>query len=100
MTPITVRPTRADRSVANAISTHTGPRTERAAAFLTWGADEHILCALAAGWWLYCRDKDANARRASDHILLTTLVASALREAFRNTRMTLGRNLYGFANNG
>src|SRR6202051_4510795 len=78
MTPITVRPTRADRSVANAISTHTGPRTERAAAFLTWGADEHTLCALAAGWWPYCRDKDANARRASDHILLTTLVASGL----------------------
>jgi hypothetical protein len=78
MTPITVRPTRADLSVAKIISTHTGPRTERAAAFLTWGADEHILCALAAGWWLYCRGKDANARRASDHILLTTLVASGL----------------------
>src|ERR1700688_1030599 len=78
MTRITVRPTRADRSVANAISTHTGPRPEWAAAFLTWGADEHILCALAAGWWLYCRDKDATARRASNHILLTTLVASGL----------------------
>src|SRR6202022_4290848 len=69
MTPITVRPTRADLSVAKIISAHTGPRTERAAAFLTWGADEHILCALAAGWWLYCRGKNANARRASDHIL-------------------------------
>jgi hypothetical protein len=78
MTPITVRPTRADLSVAKIISAHTAPRTERAAAFLTWGADEHILCALAAGWWLYCRNKDANARRASDHILLTTLVASGL----------------------
>ena len=78
MTPITVRPTRADLSVAKIISAHTGPRTERAAAFLTWGADEHILCALAAGWWLYCRGKNANARRASDHILLTTLVASGL----------------------
>jgi len=78
MTPITVRPTRADRSIANAISAHTGRRTERAAEFLTWGADEHILCALAAGWWLYCRGKDAKARRASDHILLTTLVASGL----------------------
>jgi undecaprenyl-diphosphatase len=78
MTPIAVRPTRADLSVAEIISTHTGPRTERAAEFLTWGADEHILCALAAGWWLYCRGKDANARRASDHILLTTLVSSGL----------------------
>jgi undecaprenyl-diphosphatase len=48
MTPIIVRPTRADLSVAKIISAHTGPRTERAAEFLTWGADEHILCALAA----------------------------------------------------
>ena len=78
MTPIAVRPTRADLSVAEIISTHTGPQTERAAEFLSWGADEHILCALAAGWWLYCRGKDANARRASDHILLTTLVSSGL----------------------
>jgi hypothetical protein len=78
MTPITVRPTRADLSVAKIISTHTGPRTERAAEVLTWGADEHILCALATGWWLYCRDKNANARCASDHILLTTLVSSGL----------------------
>jgi hypothetical protein len=78
MTPITVRPTSADLSVANAISGHTGPRTERAAEFLTWGADEHILCVLAAGWWLYCRGKNAKARRASDHILLTTLVSSGL----------------------
>src|SRR6478672_2020919 len=49
MTPITVRPTRADLSVAKIMSAHTGPRTERAAEFLTWGADEHILCALAVG---------------------------------------------------
>src|SRR6267143_1695365 len=61
MTPIAVRPTRADLSVAEIISTHTGPRTERAAEFLAWGADEHILCALAAGWWLYCSGKEANA---------------------------------------
>jgi hypothetical protein len=78
MRPITVRPTYADLSVANAISAHTGPRIERAAKFLTWGADEHILCALAAGWWLYCRGKDAKVRRASDHIFLTTLVSSGL----------------------
>jgi len=42
---------------------------------LTWGADEHILCALAAGWWLFCRSKGAAKRHASDHILVTTLVA-------------------------
>jgi membrane-associated phospholipid phosphatase len=78
MAPITVRPTRADLSVANAISAHTGPRTEQAAEFLTWGADEHILCALAAAGWLYCRGGNPQARRASDHILLTTFVAAGL----------------------
>jgi membrane-associated phospholipid phosphatase len=81
MTPITVRPTRADLSIAKMISAHTGPRTEQAAEVLTWGADEHILCALAVGWWLCCRGKNTRntkARRASDHILLTTLVSAGL----------------------
>jgi membrane-associated phospholipid phosphatase len=78
MAPVTVRPTRADRYLANAVSAHTRPRIERAAKFVTWGADEHILTALAAGWWIYCRGKDAKARRTSDHILLTTLISSAL----------------------
>jgi acid phosphatase family membrane protein YuiD len=78
MARFTVRPTKADISLANAVAAHTGPRMEAAAKALTWGADEHVLCALAAGWWLYCRNKTADQRRASDHILLTTLVASAL----------------------
>jgi hypothetical protein len=78
MALVTVRPTKADRSVANVVAAYTGPRTEQAAEVLTWGADEHVLCALAAGWWLYCRKKNARDRRASDHVLLTTVVASAL----------------------
>jgi membrane-associated phospholipid phosphatase len=78
MAPIRVRPTRADIEIANAISAHTGKSTERAAQFLTWGADEHILCGLAAGWWLYSRGKAGPDRRVADHILLTTIVASAL----------------------
>jgi undecaprenyl-diphosphatase len=78
MAPIRVRPTRADISVANAISRRTGRKTEKTAGLLTWGADEHILCALAAGWWLYSRQSNPDERRAADHILLTTLAASAL----------------------
>jgi undecaprenyl-diphosphatase len=65
-------------SIANAIAARTGRSTEQSAQALTWGADEHILCALAGGWWLYCRNKDKSHRRASGHVLLTTLVASAL----------------------
>ena len=78
MAPIRVRPTRADITVANAISRHTGRKTEKTAGLLTWGADEHILCALAAGWWLYSRQRNGEERRTADHILLTTLAASAL----------------------
>lgn len=78
MASIRVPPTSADVSIANAIAAHTGRSTEQAAQVLTWGADEHILCALAAGWWVYCRSKDAGYRRASDHVLLTTLATSVL----------------------
>jgi hypothetical protein len=78
MAPIRVPPTAADVTIANAIAAHTGSPTEQAAQALTWGADEHILCVLATGWWLYCRNKGFSQRRASDHLLLTTLVASVL----------------------
>jgi undecaprenyl-diphosphatase len=78
MAAIRIRPTRADIAIANTIADNTGPQTERATEFVTWGADEHILCALAAGWWLYCRNRSLSCRRASNHVLLTTLVASAL----------------------
>jgi membrane-associated phospholipid phosphatase len=65
MARFTVRPTRADVLLANAVAAHTGPRMEAAAQALTWGADEHVLCGLAAGWWLYCRNKASDQRRAS-----------------------------------
>ena len=78
MALMTVRPTAFDIAVANAIAANTGPRIEQAAKALTWGADEHVLMALAAGWWLYARNKDKQTRIASDHVLLTTIVASAL----------------------
>jgi membrane-associated phospholipid phosphatase len=73
-----VRPTRADIHIANAVSEYTNPKAETAAKVLTWGADEHLLCALAAGWWLYCRSRGPRARRNSDHILLTTVAASVI----------------------
>jgi hypothetical protein len=78
MALITIRPMSFDVAVANGIAAHTGRHTERAAQALTWGADEHVLCALAAGWWLVARNKGKEARRASDHVLLATLIASAL----------------------
>ncbi|MCA6109629.1 phosphatase PAP2 family protein [Bradyrhizobium cenepequi] len=73
-----VRPTRTDKTIADTVSEYTTPAAERAAEVLTWGADEHVLCALALGWWLYSRNKDARQRRDSSHLLLTTVVTATL----------------------
>ena len=78
MALITVRPTAPDIAIANVIAAHTNPPTEEAAQALTWGADEHILLALTAAWWLYSRGQPARQRKAADHVLLTTLVVSGL----------------------
>jgi membrane-associated phospholipid phosphatase len=78
MALVRVKPTRVDVAIADNIAARTGQPTEHVAEALTWGADEHVLCALAFGWWLYARTCDVPVRRASDHVLLTTLVASAL----------------------
>ena len=47
--PITVRPTKLDITIAAAIARYTRPFPERVSQVATWGADEHTLCALAAG---------------------------------------------------
>jgi undecaprenyl-diphosphatase len=78
MALIAVRPTELDVAVANAVAAHTRSYAEEAARVITWGSDEHIVCALAAGWWLLARNKTPRARLASDHILVTTLIESAL----------------------
>jgi membrane-associated phospholipid phosphatase len=78
MALITVRPTATDIAIANTIAKNTNVPVERVAGALTWGADEHVLRGLAAAWWLCTRAQDRTARRAADHVLLTTLVASAI----------------------
>jgi undecaprenyl-diphosphatase len=78
MALVTVPPTRIDIAVADSIASHTNPLAEQVAEVVTWGADEHILSALAIGWWLYARRQSRPKRRAANHVLLTTLVASAL----------------------
>ena len=83
MALIRVRPTQADVAIADGIAARTGRSTEHIAEAIMWGADEHVLCALAFGWWLYARTRDAPVRRASDHVLLTTLVASAVPHALK-----------------
>src|SRR3954454_24042142 len=97
-----IRPTADDIEIANAVSEHTNPQTEEVAKTLTWGADEHLVCALAAGWWLYCRGKGARDRRNSDHILLTAVAVSLLPHLLKTVfdqerpdRLTVRGHLHG-----
>jgi len=53
MALITIKPTAADKFIANSIAAHTSPPVEKMAQLLTWGADEKLLLALAAAAWLY-----------------------------------------------
>ena len=73
-----VKPTNMDETVARTVARHTAPIPEKAAEVLSWGADEHLLIVLAAGFWLYARGRDERARIASNHILLTTAVVALL----------------------
>ena len=59
MAIVTIKPTTADKRVANAIASHTTPDLERAAQFLTWGADEKLLLLLAVGGWIYASMRPA-----------------------------------------
>jgi membrane-associated phospholipid phosphatase len=102
MLPYRIPPTRLDIEIADAVATYTSPRTERVAELLTWGADEKVLLALAAGWWLYCRGRSPLDRSNSDHILLTTLAVSVvphlLKTIFdqrRPDRLTVRGHLHG-----
>ena len=65
-------------AIARAIGRHTSPAPEAAARTVTWGADEHLLLALAATGWLASRGRNEAWRRAGNHALLVTAVASLL----------------------
>jgi len=90
MTPVTVKPTRTHIAIANEIAEHTNPELEKTAKALTWGADEHVLLALAAAGWLYARMRPVEERRIANHILAVSLVTAmlphVLKSAFDQTR--------------
>jgi len=97
-----VKPTKVDEAVAHAVARHTAPVPEEAAQVLSWGADEHLLIALAAGFWLYGRAADEQTRIASNHVLLTTaavtLLPHLLKRIFdqeRPDRTTIRGHLHG-----
>jgi membrane-associated phospholipid phosphatase len=67
-----------DVVIANAIARNTEPAPEAIARALTWGADEKVLLALAVAGWLASRGQGEPLRRAGNHALLVTTMASLL----------------------
>lgn len=77
MALVSMRPTTADKRIANAIATNTTPTTEKAAQLLTWGADEKVVLALAVGAWLYAARRP-RLRPITNHMLAVSLLSSIL----------------------
>jgi undecaprenyl-diphosphatase len=90
MALVTIKPTRIDTAIAYAIAAHTDEGVENAAEALTWGADEHVLLALAALGWLYARLRKPQQALLANHILTVSLVTAVLphilKSAFDQTR--------------
>jgi len=82
--PITIRPTRTDVAISRAIARNTKPAPEEIARALTWGADEKVLLVLASVGWIASRRGSESLRRAGDHALLVTVVASLLPHAMKS----------------
>jgi membrane-associated phospholipid phosphatase len=100
--PVTVRPTRADVTVAQSIARNTTPAPEQVARALAWGADEKVLLVLAAAGWLASRGCTEPLRRVGNHALLVTVAASllphGLKRLFDQTRpdrLTVVGHLHG-----
>jgi hypothetical protein len=100
--PAQVQPTRLDEAIAREVAAQTNPPAERVTKALTWGADEHVLLALAAVGWVLTRTSPDPARRFGTHILactLTTAVLPHLMKLFidqkRPDRLTIKGHLRG-----
>jgi membrane-associated phospholipid phosphatase len=102
MALFTVRPTKIDEAVAHAIAAHTDRRLERNAQVLTWGADEHVMIALAGLTWLLTLRSNEAARRFGAHLLICSFATAVLPHAMkaaidqeRPDRLTLEGHLRG-----
>jgi undecaprenyl-diphosphatase len=87
---VTVKPTRIDTAIASEIADNTNSGLEHVAGALTWGADEHVLVALAAAGWLYTRMRQPHQHPVADHVLMvslaTAVVPHVLKSVFDQTR--------------
>ena len=65
-------------SLTNEIAHNTNSGLEHAAQSLTWGADEHVLLALAAVGWIYTRLRKPQKGPIADHVLIVSVATAAL----------------------
>ncbi|WP_025034609.1 phosphatase PAP2 family protein [Bradyrhizobium sp. DOA9] len=90
MALVTVKPNRIDTAIASEIAHNTNSGLEHAAQAMTWGADEHVLVALAAAGWLYTRLRHPQRRPVADHVLIVSLATAVLphvlKSVFHQTR--------------
>jgi membrane-associated phospholipid phosphatase len=78
MALFTVQPTDLDERIAHEVSSHTDPRLEHVAGAVTWGADEHVLLALAAFGWLLTRGEPEPQRRLGTHFFISSISTAVL----------------------
>jgi len=100
--PLIVRPTKADHAIADVVARNTSEPAESFSQALTWAADEHVLCAVAAGWWLFCRFQAPQQQQISNHLLLTAVTTAIVPHLLkkhinqrRPDRVTIRAHLHG-----
>lgn len=78
MFPIRVPPTDIDQALADAVARHTRPPIEEVSSAVTWGADEHLLIAAAAIYWIASRSGPRRRRTTGNHLLALSVASGVI----------------------
>jgi undecaprenyl-diphosphatase len=78
MALVTIGPTKLDCGVAKIVEVHATPALERPLELLTYAADEHVLYAVALGFWLVSRSASPRQRQAAGYLALNVAISAVL----------------------
>jgi undecaprenyl-diphosphatase len=78
MALLTIPPTRLDYAIADFAEAHATPRVEGPLQLITYAADEHVLFAVALGFWLASRGMSPHRRRAGGYLVLNVAASAVL----------------------
>lgn len=99
--PYRVPITALDQWIAATIAEQTKEPAEAFSKAMTWGGDEHVICAAAALFWFYSRLTDRH-RSAADHFVAVSAASAAIPHALKKVinqrrpdRLTLRGHLHG-----